>query len=149
MSVRVGTTSRAVTAYVGAELLRATARAVGVGKAVEASVSLKKRARGLSEAEFVMGITESIALGARCLDDLAVARSDVVQAHLRGFDVPAPQTAGTWLRRFTLGHLGQLNRLYATKRGWRPLIVATGRVCQRLLHRPAVGGARVRTSTSS
>jgi hypothetical protein len=110
MSVRVGTTSRAVTGYGGAELLRATARAVGVGEAVEASVSLKKRVRGLCDAELVMGISESIALGARCLDDLAVARSDVAQAHLRGFAVPAPQTAGVWLRRFTLGHLGQLNR---------------------------------------
>lgn len=110
MSVRVETTSRAVTAYGGAELLRATARAVGVAEAVEASVSLKKRARGLADAEFVMGIAESVALGARCLDDLAVARGDVAQAQLRGFEIPAPQTAGVWLRRFTLGHIGQLNR---------------------------------------
>ncbi len=110
MSVRVETTSRAVTAYGGAELLRATARAVGVANAVEASVSLKQRARGLSDTEFVLGIAESIALGARCLDDLAVARGDVAQAQLRGFDIPAPQNAGAWLRRFTLGHLGQLNR---------------------------------------
>jgi Transposase DDE domain group 1 len=111
VSVRVEITSRAVTAYGGAELLRATARAVGVADAVAASVSLKKRARGLSDAEFVSGITESIALGARCLDDLAVARGDVAQAQLRGFEIPAPQTAGAWLRRFTLGHLGQLNRV--------------------------------------
>ncbi len=110
MSVRVETTSRAVTAYGGAELLRAAARAVGVADAVEASVSLKKRARGLSDVEFVTGIAESIALGARCLDDLAVARGDVAQVQLRGFEIPAPQTAGAWLRRFTLGHLGQLNR---------------------------------------
>jgi Transposase DDE domain group 1 len=110
MSVRVGTTGRAVTAFGGAELLRATARAVGVGDAVDGSVSLKKRARGLSDTEFVLGIAESVALGARCLDDLAVARSDVAQALLRGFEIPPPQTAGAWLRRFTLGHLGQLNR---------------------------------------
>jgi Transposase DDE domain group 1 len=110
VSVRVGTTSRAVTAYGGAELLRATARAVGVADAVETSVSLKRRARGLSDSQFVSGIVESIALGARCLDDLAVARGDVAQAELRGFGVPAPQTAGAWLRRFTLGHVGQLSR---------------------------------------
>lgn len=110
MSVRVETTSRAVTAYGGAELLRATARAVGVTDAVEASMSLKKRARGLSDAEFVAGIAESVALGVRCLDDLAIARGDVAQAQLRGFEIPAPQTAGAWLRRFTLGHVGQLNR---------------------------------------
>ena len=110
MSVRVATTSRAVTSYGGAELLRATARAVGVADAVEGSVGLKKRARGLSDTEFVLGIAESIALGASCLDDLAVARSDEAQAQLRGFEIPAPQTAGSWLRRFTLGHIGQLNR---------------------------------------
>lgn len=110
VSVRVETTTRAVTAYGGAELLRASARAVGVAELIDASVSLKQRARGLSDSEFVLGIAESIALGARCLDDLAVARSDRAQAELRGFEIPAPQTAGAWLRRFTLGHLGQLNR---------------------------------------
>jgi len=80
VSVRVETTSRAVIAYGGAELHRATARAVGATDALEASMSLKKRARGLSDAEFVAGIAESVALGVRCLDDLAVARGDVAQA---------------------------------------------------------------------
>ena len=51
-----------MTAYGGAELLRATARAVGVTDAVESSVSLKQRARGLSDTEFVVGIAESTAL---------------------------------------------------------------------------------------
>lgn len=113
MSVNVETTSRAVTAYGGAELLRETARAVGLVDAVESCLSLKQRARGLSEAEFVVGVAESIALGARCLDDLVVARSDRAQTTLRGFPVPAPQTAGRWLRRFTLGHLSQLNKALA------------------------------------
>jgi hypothetical protein len=77
---------------------------------VDRCVSVKQRARGGSEAEFVVGVAESIALGARCLDDLAVARGDTAQALLRGVGVPAPQTAGTWLRRFTLGHISQLNK---------------------------------------
>lgn len=110
MSVRVDTTDRALTAYGGAELLRETARAVGLAREVERCVTLKRRARGLSEAEFVVGVAESIGLGARCLDDLAVARADAAQEQLRGFAVPAPQTAGKWLRRFTLGHIGQLNK---------------------------------------
>jgi hypothetical protein len=113
MSVRVGTTSRAITAYGGAELLRQTARAVGLAEAVAANVSLKLRSRGLSEGQFVVGVAESIALGARCLDDLEVARSDGAQQQLRGFAIPAPQTAGTWLRRFSLGHICQLNKALA------------------------------------
>jgi hypothetical protein len=73
-----------VTAYGGAELSRATARAVGVADAVESCVSLKRRPRGLSDTQFVSGIAEAIALGARRLDDLAVARGDVAQAVLLG-----------------------------------------------------------------
>lgn len=49
MSIRVGTTSRAITSYGGAELLRETARAVGLDDAVGHCVHLKTRARGLSE----------------------------------------------------------------------------------------------------
>ncbi len=110
MSLRVGTTSRAITSYGGAELLRETARAVGLDDAVRRCLHLKARARGLSESEFVASVAESIALGARCLDDLAVTRADAAQGMLRGYDVPAPQTAGAWLRRFTLGHISQLNK---------------------------------------
>ena len=110
MSIRVGTTSRAITSYGGAELLRETARAVGLDDAVGRCLHLKTRARGLSESEFVSSMAESIALGARCLDDLAVTRADAAQTMLRGYEVPAAQTAGVWLRRFTLGHIGQLNK---------------------------------------
>jgi hypothetical protein len=76
MSIRVGTTSRAITSYGGAPLLRETARAVRLDDAVEQCVPHKARARGLSESLFVVGTAESIALGARCLDDLAVNRAD-------------------------------------------------------------------------
>lgn len=111
--VAVGTTSRAITAHAGAELLRETMRVVGLLDAVDAHVHLKERARGLTEAEFVAATSESIALGAECLDDLAVNRGDEAQATLRGFTVPAPQTAGAWLRRFTLGHIRQLDKALA------------------------------------
>lgn len=91
MSVRVETTDRAITAFGGAELLRETARAVGLRGALDDCLRLKKRARGLSDTEFAMGMAESIALGASCLDDLAVNRADAAQAALRGFEVPPPR----------------------------------------------------------
>ncbi len=124
MSVRVGTTDRAITAFGGAELLREAGRAVGLASALDDCLKLKKRARGLSDSEFVMGMAESIALGASCLDDLAVDRADAAQSQLRGFEVPAPQTAGRWLRRFTLGHIGQLGK--ALLRAQRNAYVAAG-----------------------
>ncbi len=55
-------------------------------------------------------MAEAVAIGAKCLDDLDVARADRVQEELRGFQVPPPQTAGRFLRRFCLGHIGQLNK---------------------------------------
>ncbi len=124
MSVRVGTTNRAITAFGGAELLREAGRAVGLAGELDDCLKVKKRARGLSDTEFVMGMAESVALGAGCLDDLAVTRADAAQAGLRGFEVPAPQTAGAWLRRFTLGHIRQLAK--ALLRAQRNAFVAAG-----------------------
>jgi hypothetical protein len=103
VSVRVGTTDRAITGFGGAELLREAARAVGLAAALDDCPRVKERARGLSEAQFVLGMAESIALGARSLDDLAANPADGAQAELRGYEVPAPQTPGTWLRRLLQG----------------------------------------------
>jgi hypothetical protein len=124
VSVRVETTDRAITAFGGAELLRAAGEAVGLAGELDDCLKLKKRARGLSDTEFVLGVAESIALGASCLDDLAVNRADVAQTELRGFEIPAPQTAGRWLRRFTLGHIRQLSK--ALLRAQRNAYVAAG-----------------------
>lgn len=112
-TVGVGTTARAVTAHAGSVLLRDVMAALGVVDEVDATVTVKERARGLSEGQFVAAVAESIALGACCLDDLAVARADAGQELLRGFAVPAPQTAGAFLGRFSLGHVRQLGKALA------------------------------------
>lgn len=106
----VSTTDRNLTAHAGAVLIRAAAHAVGLGGSIAAHLHLKKRARGLTEAESILAMAEAVALGAACLDDLAIARSDHAQQELRGFAVPAPQTAGSFLRRFTIGHIRQLDK---------------------------------------
>ncbi len=108
--VGVATTDREITAHAGAVLLRQAARAVGLARSIGEHLRLKKRTRGLTEAQFILAVSEAVALGADCLDDLAVARADAVQQTLRGFAVPAPQTAGSFLRRFTLGHIRQLDK---------------------------------------
>lgn len=107
--VDISTTDRPITAQAGAVLIRQAVKAVGLTRTVGAHLHLKERARGLSEGQFVTGMAEAVALGADCLDDLAVARGDLVQEELRGFAVPAPQTAGSFLRRFTLGHIRALD----------------------------------------
>ncbi len=127
-AVHVGTTNRHITGHAGAVLLRQAAKAVGLAQAIGQHVRLKKRARGLTEAQFVLAMAEAVALGADCLDDLAVARADLAQERLRGFGVPAPQTAGAFLRRFTLGHVRQLDKALrdAHRRAFTLLGVGTG-----------------------
>ncbi len=112
--VDISTTTRPITAQAGAVLIRQAAKAVGLAPAIGARLHMKQRARGLSEEQFVVGMAEAIALGADCLDDLAVVRGDRVQEQLRGFAVPAPQTAGSFLRRFTLGHIRALDAALRT-----------------------------------
>lgn len=56
---RVSTTTRDITAHAGAVLIRAAARAVGLGTAVEDHLRLKKRARGLTEGQFLAGMSEA------------------------------------------------------------------------------------------
>lgn len=109
-AVAIGTTQRMITAHAGAVLLRQVMDLVGLVPAADACLTVKRRARGLSDGQLVAAIAESVALGARCLDDLAVTRADTAQETLRGFGVPAAQTAGAWLRRFTLGHVRQLDK---------------------------------------
>ncbi len=59
----VSTTDRNLTAHAGAVLIRAAAHAVGLGDAVAAHLKLKKRARGLSEANSILAMAEAVALG--------------------------------------------------------------------------------------
>src|SRR5438132_4972259 len=73
--VEVATTDREITAHAGAVLLRQAAKTVGLTAAIGSHLHLKKRARGLTEAQFVLAMSEAVALGADCLDDLAVTRS--------------------------------------------------------------------------
>jgi len=60
----VSTTDRNLTAHAGAVLIRAAAHAVGLGSAITAHLRLKKRARGLTEAESILSMAEAVALGA-------------------------------------------------------------------------------------
>jgi hypothetical protein len=58
----------------------------------------------------VATLVHAIVAGAECIDDADVLRSGSTAAVL-GHKVMAPSTLGTFLRRFTFGHLRQLDQL--------------------------------------
>ena len=108
--VRIAASSQQITAHAGLVLVRELAARLGVGELLD-RVTVKKRSRGYSPAQVILGLCETLIAGGECLDDVALLRGDSAQELLRGHGLPEPTTLGRFLRRFSLGHIGQLNRV--------------------------------------
>jgi len=107
--VQVAASSQQITAHAGLVLVRELAGRLGVGELLD-RVTVKKRRRGYSAAQAILGLCETLIAGGECLDDVALLRADSAQELLRGHGLPEATTLGRFLRRFSLGHIGQLNR---------------------------------------
>ncbi len=108
--VQVAASTQQLTAHAGLVLVRELAARLGVGALLD-RLTVKKRQRGYSPAQAILGLCETLIAGGECLDDVALLRSDSAQELLRGHGLPEPTTLGRFLRRFTLGHIGQLNQV--------------------------------------
>lgn len=107
--VRVAASTQQLTSHAGLVLVRELAGRLGVGELLD-RVTVKKRSRGYSPSQAILGLCEMLIAGGECLDDVALLRADSAQELLRGHGLPVPTTLGRFLRRFSLGHIGQLNR---------------------------------------
>jgi hypothetical protein len=107
--VQVAASSQQITAHAGLVLVRELVGRLGVCELLD-RVTVKKRRRGYSPAQAILGLCETLIAGGECLDDVALLRGDSAQELLRGHRLPEASTLGRFLRRFSLGHLGQLNR---------------------------------------
>jgi len=107
--VQVAASTQQLTSHAGLVLVRELAGRLGVGELLD-RVTVKKRGRGYSPAQAILGLCETLIAGGDCLDDVAILRADSAQELLRGHGLPEPTTLGRFLRRFNLGHIGQLNR---------------------------------------
>ena len=107
--VQIAASTQQLTSHAGLVLVRELAGRLGVAELLD-RVTVKKRSRGYSPAQAILGLCETLIAGGECLDDVALLRGDSAQELLRGHGLPEPTTLGRFLRRFTLGHLGQLNR---------------------------------------
>ncbi len=107
--VRIAVSTQQLTSHAGLVLVRELAGRLGVGELLN-RVTVKKRSRGYSPAQAILGLCETLIAGGECLDDVALMRGDSAQELLRGHGLPEATTLGRFLRRFSLGHIGQLNR---------------------------------------
>jgi hypothetical protein len=84
-------------------------------------VALRRDRPGAANAgRKIMALLFAMALGADSIDDCGVLRAGRTRRLLGGW-LPAPSTLGTFLRAFTFGHVGQLDRLLgeALARAWK------------------------------
>ena len=103
--VQVAASTQQLTSHAGLVLVRELAGRLGVGELLD-RVTVKKRSRGYSRAQAILGLCETLIAGGECLDGIAFLRGDSAQELLRGHGLPEATTLGRFLRRFSLGHIG-------------------------------------------
>jgi hypothetical protein len=96
----------------GIVLTATLARRLGIEALVDQSVDLGDRPGAANVGAKVMTLVSAMALGADCIDDCDVLRAGRT-GQVVGHRVAAPSTLGTFLRAFTFGHVGQLDRVLA------------------------------------
>jgi len=113
-TVRLEVTDEALTVHTGLSVFYAMAEALEIPRILDDRVKVKQRESGYPESEHILALAANAFVGGDYLEDLEALREDVaIQRVIGRKDLPDPTTAGDFCRRFTLGHLLQLNRAFA------------------------------------
>jgi len=112
-TVQLEVTDEALTVHTGLSLFYAMAEALEIPRILDEVVKVKQRESGYPESEHILALAANAFVGGDYLEDLEALREDVaIQRVIGRKDLPDPTTAGDFCRRFTLGHLLQLNRAF-------------------------------------
>ena len=112
-TVRLEVTDEALTVHTGLSLFYAMAEALEIPRTLDECVKVKQRESGYPESEHILALAANAFVGNDYLEDLEALREDVaIQRAIGRKDLPDPTTAGDFCRRFTLGHLVQVNRAF-------------------------------------
>jgi len=109
--VKLGTTTEAVTSFAGLPLFLQMGKALGLEKKLN-GLRLKERERGYAPAETIFSLMGIQHAGGAALDDVEVLKRDEGLRRLVGA-IPAANTLGEFLRRFTTRTLYGLGRIVA------------------------------------
>ncbi|MFQ5507692.1 MAG: transposase, partial [Planctomycetota bacterium] len=103
-----------ITSFSGLKLVMDLAHELGIVQDLSSLLTVKKRRRGIPIADFVMSLVSNFVIGGEHLTDLSQLRDEkATRSLLYGLDVPAATTAGETLRKFTIGHVKQVERVIA------------------------------------
>lgn len=103
-----------ITSFSGLKLVMDLAHQLGIVQDLSSLLTVKKRRRGIPIADFVMSLVSNFVIGGEHLSDLSQLRNEkATRALLYDLEVPAATTAGETLRKFTIGHIKQVERVIA------------------------------------
>lgn len=106
---KLTTTKQAITSFAGLPLLLDMACRLGLDKKLNA-LPIKERERGYKPAETILTLMGLLQSGGRALDDVSLLRGDEGLRQLLG-EIPAANTLGELLRRFTLTTVFRLGKV--------------------------------------
>jgi len=112
-TVRLEVTDEPLTVHTGLSLFYAMAEALEIPRILDEQVKVKERESGYPESEHILALAANAFVGNDYLDDLEALREDeAIQRAIGRKEIPDPTTAGDFCRRFTLGHILQMNRAF-------------------------------------
>jgi len=100
-----------ITSFSGLKFVADLSRKLGIISGL-GKLTVKKRRRGIPTPDFIMSFVNNFLVGGSNLNDLEALRSErATRGHLYDLEVPAPTTAGEFLRKFTAGHIKQVEHV--------------------------------------
>lgn len=113
-TVRLEVTDDPLTVHTGLSLFYAMAEALDIPQTLNRHVHVKVREAGYPESEHILALSANAFVGGDFLDDIEALREDTAIKKAIGRDeIPDPTTAGDFCRRFSLGHILQMERAFA------------------------------------
>jgi hypothetical protein len=100
-----------ITSFSGLKLIADLSHKLGIISGL-GKLTVKRRRRGIPTPDFIMSFVNNFLVGGSSLTDLEALRSEkATRSNLYDLAVPAPTTAGEFLRKFTVGHIKQVERV--------------------------------------
>ena len=113
-TIRLKATTEPLTVHTGLSLFYAMAEILKIPKSLDDHVQVKQRDSGYPESEHILALAANAFVGGDFLDDLeALREDDAIKMAIGRKEIPDPTTAGDFCRRFSRGHILQINKAFA------------------------------------
>jgi len=113
-TIRLKATTEPLTVHTGLSLFYAMAEILKIPKSLDEHVQVKQRDSGYPESEHILALAANAFVGGDFLDDLeALREDDAIKMAIGRKEIPDPTTAGDFCRRFSRGHILQINKAFA------------------------------------